>query len=65
MSSDNDNRPATDPAWRYAGWIIGGLFAVVVIAAALAFVGYDPKITSKAPVATTGAGSPAPHSTSN
>ena len=61
MSLDNDNRPTLGPGWRYAGWIIGGLFAVVVIAATFAFLGHDPKTAAKAPGTTTGTGSAAPH----
>jgi len=61
MSLDNDNRPAVAPEWRYAGWIIGGLFAVVVIAATFAFLGHDTKTAAKARATTTGAGSVAPN----
>jgi hypothetical protein len=61
MSSDNDNRPDVGSGWRYAGWIIGGLFAVVVIAATFAFLGHDAKTADKATGTTTGTGSAAPH----
>ena len=61
MSFDNDNRPALGMGWRYAGWIIGGLFALVVIAATFAFLGHDTKTAAKARATTTGAGSAAPY----